>query len=199
MHMIEIIWYRKIIERSWGWEHWYSNEDQFEIIYKEWSHKYICKLWNEYWDCWSGRTSASWWEKEIINIGYHPHWELHFTPKQQLKLESIDDLIYFDSNWWCDYYPNWYAVIKKDMLDLFKPTWRQKEQRQVYIFIWDSGLGKSYIARKTWIPTYETDLSNLLPEEIHHEVIVVWNKYKFSIDDVKSRVKEWEIHIVKFW
>jgi len=194
--MIEIIWYREIKEKRWGWEHWYEEMSQYEILYKEWYVKYICKLDNDYGDCCSWRCSATWWKKESIKVS--DFWEIHYKPIKKIELESIDDLIIVDEDWGDNYYPSWYASIKEEFLSLFEKTARCKEKRQVYVFAWDSWNGKSYIWRKTWVNVYETDKSEDLPQEIIEEIIVLWNKYNFTVEDIKAKVKDADIIEVNF-
>lgn len=73
-----------------------------------------------------------------------------------------------------------------------KVNLRQLEKRPVWIFYGASCLGKSYLASfatefKTF---YETDICKNLPKVLTEDIIVIGNKYKFSIDDIKAKYVE---------
>jgi len=194
--MIEIIWYREIKENKWGWEHWYNEMSQYEILFKEWSIKKICTLSNDYWDCPSGRTSATWWDKKIKSVS--DFWEIHFKPINKIELDNIDDFINVSNDWWDIRYPSWYACIKDEFINLFEKTNRYKEKRQVYIFTWNSWKWKSYIWRKSSIRVFETDIYDKLPNEITEEIIVLWNKHNFTLKEIKSKINNSDIIEVNF-
>lgn len=195
--MIEIIWYRKIIEQRWGGEHWYNDMEQYEILYRDGYNEMLCILDNDYGDCMSWYTSATWGSKEIQKI--ENYWEIHYKPIKPIILDSIDDFIIVDEDWGCGYYPTWYANIQERWIEYFKPTIRLKQKRQVYIFRWSSWKGKSYIWRKIGRNVYETDSCNELPDIISEEIIILWNKYNFSIEDIKQKIMgKYDLIIVNF-
>lgn len=61
-------------------------------------------------------------------------------------------------------------------------------ERPVFVFFGDSCLCKSFIASKTGMTKYETDLSLELPERIYAEVIVIGNRSGFTYEDVYERI-----------
>jgi len=182
--MIEIKWYREFIEKRWWWEHWYGDMKQYEIFYIDDWIKYIAKLDNDYWDCYSWYISATRGNIEIENVD--EFWTIHFIPIWKIEVNNINDFVDVDEDWWDHYYPSWYAKIRDKYINMFKKTSRFKENRQVYLFMWPSWIGKSYIAHNTNLDVYETDRSNFLPSIINASIIVIWNKYEFKIDDIKD-------------
>lgn len=95
------------------------------------------------------------------------------------------------------YYPSgWYEV----KMSLFRETVRHKQHRPVWIFKGKSNAGKSFIASQLKeLKVYETDCCNTLPETIVESVVVLGNKYKFTLDEIKSKLfGKVEIHIVDF-
>ena len=83
------------------------------------------------------------------------------------------------------------------------PTNRAKVKRPVWIFVGESALGKSYLssvlANGSNNTKYETDSSPELPLRISEDMIVVGNKYHFSLRDIKERIHgEHETIIVNF-
>lgn len=67
---------------------------------------------------------------------------------------------------------------------------RNIDKRPVWIFYGNSGLGKSYLASLIFEQKsiYETDSSNILPDIIYSDIIVVGNKYKYSLEEIKNRI-----------
>lgn len=100
----------------------------------------------------------------------------------------------------CGYYPSGDITLNED---LFKATIRNKEKRPVWIFKGDSALGKSYLAgiiansgRMKLV--YETDAHEKL-EDIDADIIVVGNKYQYSIEEIEQKIKgEHETIVVDF-
>ena len=183
--MIEIKWYRKFTESRWWWEHWYCDMEQYEIFFIEEWQKKIAKLDNNYWDCCSWYTSATRWDIEIRNVD--EFWTIHFIPIWKIEVNSIDNFVDISDDWWDNYYPSWYAKIKDTYINMFRQTNRLKENRQVYLFMWPSWVGKSYIANNTNLEVYETDRSNFLPQFINASIIVIGNKYEFKIENIKDK------------
>jgi len=72
-------------------------------------------------------------------------------------------------------------------LTKFEKTVRYKEKRPVWLFKGPSNMGKSFIAEHCSLKSYETDMSDKLPDEIDADIIVIGNKYKYSIEDIKSK------------
>lgn len=163
--------------------------------------KYEVILWTEYGDCPSGWTSASWGHCEVkmvnsfIGSSHTPIRELSF--KIETKEGDSDDTIYdTDNDIFCVYndgdcwYPCGGITIKEE---LFKENNRYKDYRPVWIFKGTSGLGKSYlagiIANSDRMKTvYETDAHEKLDDHIDADIIVIGNKYKYSIEDIEPRI-----------
>jgi hypothetical protein len=87
--------------------------------------------------------------------------------------------------------------------DCLVPTNRIKIKRPVWIFVGKSALGKSYIssmlANGSEHTKYETDSSPELPEQIYEDVIVVGNKNKFTLKEIKDKIYgEHETIVVNF-
>ncbi|MBQ8299158.1 MAG: hypothetical protein IJX99_04720 [Clostridia bacterium] len=75
---------------------------------------------------------------------------------------------------------------------LFIKTRRMMQNRPVWIFVGDSGLGKSYIASffadGTNYSCFDTDLYQILPDVIYDNIIVIGKKYSHSIQDIEKRI-----------
>lgn len=76
--------------------------------------------------------------------------------------------------------------------DKFKSTNRLKKIRPVWILNGKSGLGKSYLSaiimNNSDLTIYETDMSPELPEIIIEDIIVIGNKYKYSTEEIDSKI-----------
>ena len=95
------------------------------------------------------------------------------------------------------YYPSGGYTVN---MYLFEKTIRAKEKRPVWLFYGNSNLGKSFLSDKMiYLTKYETDSNKELPTTITESIIVVGNKYKFTIDDIKNRIfGEYELILVNF-
>ena len=76
--------------------------------------------------------------------------------------------------------------------DNFKITNRLKKIRPVWIIKGQSGLGKSYLAsilsNNSNLTIYETDSNSKLANIICEDIIVVGNKYNFSIEEIERQI-----------
>lgn len=85
----------------------------------------------------------------------------------------------------------------------FKKTNRLKKIRPVWIIRGQSGLGKSYLTSMLFnnsnLTIYETDSNSKLADIICEDIIVVGNKYNFSIEDIEKNIYgEHESIIISF-
>lgn len=96
-----------------------------------------------------------------------------------------------------EYYPSGYIDVNEE---LFKPTIRAKDKRLVWIFKGKSGVGKSHLASKLdGLKVHETDSSDKLPDSIVADVVVLGNKYKYTIEEIKDKlIGDVEVHVVEF-
>lgn len=100
-----------------------------------------------------------------------------------------------------EYYPAGYVkIIFEKFVPI--PQARIKDKRMVWIFKGESNVGKTYLSAKLHdMESYETDQSNTLPKDMKQNVIVVGNKYDFSIEDIKQNIYDvdnCEIILVEF-
>lgn len=94
------------------------------------------------------------------------------------------------------YYPSGGYSVN---LDNFIKTDRIIEKRPVWIFKGDSNLGKSFIASNSRLQVYETDSKQILPNIIRESIIVLGNKFKFTINEIKEKIPcEFKLILVDF-
>lgn len=157
-------------------------------------------------ECGSGYCSAT---RGQMIVEYIDEFEsFNFIPKNELKIEDIEVGYGYYGDYNCnvfnvsfdggdEYYPcGWYDVNE----DLFKKDIRYKENRPVWLFKGDSNSGKSFLSHRVSDKTvYETDSNSKLPEIMTSDIIVLGNKYNFSIKDIKNRLfGDIELIIVDF-
>lgn len=116
------------------------------------------------------------------------------------EIALISNSVFMVSYDGCDkWYPAGNYSVK---MDLFEATPRFKKIRPVWLLSGPSGTGKSFLTGKMHnITVYETDCSDTLPVTISEQVIVLGNKYQYTVDEVKSRIFGYpnvEIHEVQF-
>lgn len=167
------------------------------------NRKVEIELTDEYGECGSGWTTDSWGNFEVKHVdkfnGYthKPIKELIVDDINENEEDISNDVFIVDHNGGCDYYPNGgYDVT----MELFKANGRGKELRPTYVFVGESGIGKSALALKFNEDTivFETDAYEVLPDKIIADVIVLGNKHKYTIDDLKTKVEETELVICSF-
>jgi hypothetical protein len=97
-----------------------------------------------------------------------------------------NDIFIFDELGDDKYYPTGFYQINTEQ---FEKTIRHRENRLVWIFKGKSNVGKSFLANKLKKMTiYETDYNAILPDEIIEDVVVIGNKYNFTIEDIKKNI-----------
>ena len=108
--------------------------------------------------------------------------------------EDIDNEYFYVSSYGSgdSYYPAGRAGVKFENLNL-KRTARAMDKRPVWILYGPSGLGKttvgSLVKNQKVIPSVlETDGLDKLPDVITESFIVLGNRSKFTINDVKKRL-----------
>lgn len=155
-------------------------------------------------ECGSGWTTASFGHITVTNVskfnGFtHVPVKMLEIPDFNVESDEIDNEIFSMSSYGGDnYYPSGYYSVNMDLF--IECPGRVKEKRPVWIFQGNSGTGKSFLAsRLNSMNIYETDTSETLPEIIDASVVVLGNKYQFSIEDVKSKLfGDVEVTVVTF-
>lgn len=155
-------------------------------------------------ECYSGWTTASWGHIKVTEVKKFNGYT--FIPKQPLVVDDIEpnfdgdisnEVFSVDIDGGDNYYPSGGYNVK---MELFKETIRSKNLRPVWIFKGKSNSGKSFLASKlSELDVYETDSNETLPESIVSSVIVLGNKYDFTLEDVKNKIfGEADIQVVEF-
>jgi len=152
-------------------------------------------------ECGSGWTTASWGICEVKSVKRFEGYTHTLKNPISINLEESDEIsnevFKVSLNGGDDYYPSgWYNIN----MDLFTPNSRMMENRPTYIFTGKSGIGKSSLANKFQqdVKVFETDAYAELPDNIISDVIVLGNKYSYTLDDMKSRLKDTEIIVCSF-
>ena len=155
-------------------------------------------------ECYSGWTTASWGHIKVEEVNNFEGYT--FVPVKEIIIDDLEpNKEYMDINnevfsvsydGGDEYYPSGYYHIN---MELFRATKRHKRRRPVWIFMGESNSGKSFIASKTGLNVYETDKSETLPDVITQDIIVLGNKHKFTVEDIKKRLfGEYELCVVNF-
>ncbi|MCW3805877.1 hypothetical protein [Plebeiibacterium marinum] len=167
------------------------------------NRKVEIELTNEEGVCGSGWCTASWGNFEVKHVdkfnGYthKPIKELIVDDVNESAEYISNNVFSVDHNGGCDYYPSGGYNVN---MDLFKANGRGKELRPTYIFSGESGIGKSALALKFNKDTvvFETDAYDTLPDVIIADVIVLGNKHKYTINDIKTKVEDTELIVCSF-
>lgn len=165
--------------------------------------KYEVILYEENGECFSGYTNASWGHivaKKVNKFAgiTHAIKDKNIDMSFSIPIDCLDknndnditnNIFTVDYNGDDSYYPSGLVDVN---MDLFKPTPRYMETRPVWIFKGDSCLGKSYLStlvlESSELTKYETDSDKELPDELYQDIIVIGNKYNFSIDDIENKI-----------
>lgn len=169
------------------------------------------RLWTHEGDCYSGWCAASYGNGEVqkvknfIGMTHKPKKDLKFEMSVTNDFEELpdmnNDVFSLDYNGGDTYYASGWATID---MDLFEEIERNKELRPVWVFNGNSCLGKTYLAQMIANSNfskviYETDSEEELPDDISADIIVLGNKYPFTIDEIEKHIKtEHELITVKF-
>jgi hypothetical protein len=156
-------------------------------------------------ECYSGWTTASWGN---VDVEYVTHFGGYtFRPKKEILIDDLlpgqipddisNDVFSYSKDGGDEYYPGGSYHVN---MDLFIETVRHKEKRPVWIFKGSSNAGKSFLASNlSGLSVYETDASDVLPDVITEDVIVLGNKYLFNVEEIREKLfGECEICVVNF-
>lgn len=193
---------QNIIKKDdWDFEY-YDEEMERHILYgiNSDGQKVKVTLYEEHGMCGSGWTTASWGRIEIEYIDsfegydYKPIKELIIDDITNEKIEDFNDdedvdieneVFSVSYNGGDFYYPCGFYEVN---MNLFRKTARAKEKRPVWILRGNSNLGKSFLSHKTGLTVYETDCNELLPAQITEDIIVIGNKYSFTVNEVIDKL-----------
>ncbi|AEW47326.1 hypothetical protein BCB4_0094 [Bacillus phage B4] len=160
------------------------------------NQKLTITLWDEEGECGSGWCTASWGRISVEHVdrfeGYtHKSKSILMIPdmhedEDYYDLENQVFNVSYDGG--DGYYPGGYYTVDES---LFIAGERYSEERPVWIFCGESGLGKSFIANNLeGMEVYETDTSSTLPSEITADVVVIGNKHEFWVSQIEERLIE---------
>lgn len=191
----------------------YDSADTIEenryILYciGDYRRKYEITLWNTYGECGSGWCGASWGNinidevSEFANKTHIPTNKLYIDIDVKKICDDIDnDVFRYSDDGGDNYYPCGSVNVN---IDLFKPTVRNMKKRPVWLFKGGSNLGKSYLGYKInkneFVSVYETDSSDGLPSKIKESIIILGNKYNYSVEEINNKIfGEHELIVVDF-
>lgn len=154
--------------------------------------RYQLDCWEEEGQCCSGWTKASWGKFNLNRLT--SGLPLTHIPREPLTINIHKDSITsnfltIDRDGGDEYYPYGHVSMVEDFLT---PTGRGHENPITYILFGSSNTGKSTIGHKINLfneyGTYETDSGPELPDVLPHGVIVLGNKYKHSITNIRRRI-----------
>lgn len=161
-------------------------------------YKYKTVLETSYGECSSGWTTASWGQGSMSQVD---NFECGFThvPKEFMEVEDTMENNFFghSGDGGDDYYPSGGHYFNEEF---FVPTGRQAEKPITFIFIGKSAVGKSFLASKlNDLEVFETDTEATLNIPLTADVVVLGNKYDYTVEDVvKSFEGKRKCRIVRF-
>lgn len=145
--------------------------------------------------CYSGWTTASFCScnvKEVERFDYTNRFMPTDLDIKDIGIGNIEEynscVFSMSSDGYDEYYPSGYYEISEDM---FKESKRTATKRKVWIFRGDSVLGKTYLSHRIdGKSVLETDAYTLdeFPEVIKEDIIVIGNKYDYSIKHISNKL-----------
>lgn len=166
---------------------------------------YELTLWEEQDECYSGWTISNFGHLEFKNVSrFSGKTHSPIKSGDKIKLNVINNKVEFDKNdehkiendyfKYSDtggdpYYPEGYVKVMMEKFKIVNPK-RLITLRPVWIYYGNSCTGKTYLSSKYnhMLSVYETDMADKLPDVIYDDIIVIGNKYKYTLDDVKSKI-----------
>ena len=170
------------------------------ILYgiKEDGQRVSITLYEEYGECGSGWTTASWGHIKVEDIDKFPPFGYKANENiPAININDTEDDIHRGDGFYNEvfdisynggdsYYPS--GGYRIDM-QFFTKTKRANDKRLVWLFKGKSALGKSFLAgAMQGLKVYETDINEELPEKLEADVVVVGNKYKHTLRDIKKKI-----------
>ena len=174
------------------------------LLKTPYGEKYELSLWDEEGECGSGWCTASFGYcelKEVTNFAGKTH---KIISEQKVVFdESALDIktgVFTYSDCGEDhYYPCGGVWVNYGLFEKIEN--RGFDKRPVLVFYGDSNSMKSHVAALTGKSVYETDYElskGKLPSEIIEDIVVIGNKYKVDLNDIKSRLVNCEVIEVNF-
>lgn len=157
------------------------------------NNKLLITLWDEEGECGSGWCTASFGHITVEHVdrfeGYtHRAKDMLMIPDIDTESDVENNVFTVTYDGGDGWYPCGYYSVNEE---LFIAGGRYSEERPVWIFCGESGLGKSFIAsRLDGMEVYETDTSSTLPPEITADVVVIGNKHEFWVSQIEERLIE---------
>ena len=199
-----VIGIRQHIENQQSHEHGSAEMVQYHVFLKD-ETGVLCAFtaYNNYGDCSSGYTSASWGGfTEVLPVD--TIGTLHYTPTRPLVAEfganvlsevgTGETIVSHDDDGGDSWYPAGSADFNRA---LFTETPRKVDRRKLYLFQGPSGVGKSYLAENSSLKVYETDRSSDLPKDLaDYDIVVIGNKHPFTPADFKPLLKDAGVDVV---
>lgn len=188
------------------------------------NHLYAMNIYESEDECYSGYTTADYGNCDITRV---ESYDITSKPKTDMTWDCPADLYFDDISSLAigetlyashyedvnieipdvlkvsydegdEYYPSGYVEFKTDLFT--EPDIRQLDKAPLWIFKGGSGLGKSYLSHRIGDKiVWESDSYSELPERILADIIVLGNKYNYTVEDVDKLVPyEHETIIVDF-
>lgn len=173
------------------------------LLKTTWGEKYELSLWEEEGECGSGWCTASWGYCDFRQVKHFAGKTHNIIDEHKVIFDTSED---FETNVFSysdcgydNYYPSGGVWVNYDLFEKIEN--RGFDKRPVLIFYGDSNCMKSHLAALSGKVVFETDYEigkTNLPDVITEDIIVIGNKYKVDIEDIKSRLTNCEIIEVKF-
>jgi len=154
--------------------------------------------------CGSGYTTATEGEFEFEQISSFPGMQFRYSNTKEVFDKELNHDIFnimlkspenstifnvqFDGGDSCYPHGSHYVNMKHFLSNGRDVTDEDSIKRKVWIFKGDSILGKTFISDHCSLESYETDSDEKLPRILWQDIIVIGNKYDFSIEEVKKHI-----------
>jgi len=71
-----------------------------------------------------------------------------------------------------------------------------KDKKLIYIFSGPPAIGKSFIANSTSLKVFETDAHCLTKLDVSYDIIVIGNKYDYSVQEITEYFIEQNVEFI---
>lgn len=217
MTTYELVAIQRVFEHQKSREHGGRDMPQFYVLLSQKRKLYVLKARNRFSDCYSGYCGASRGSfDDLVPLGHRESFgPRHYVPKEPIEVEIVDAefghyhgkclrdiktgklVVTSNGHGGDSWYPRGEARIEEGF---FEKTSRLTDRRRVFLFTGTSGVGKSSIGQilSSKLEVYETDSNPELPEDLsEYDVVVIGQKYDFTIADVQDRYVDTKAQFVE--